>query len=48
MGLTIVDSLDTLLLMGLDAEFARALEWVERNLRFTDQARHATGKRKKK
>jgi hypothetical protein len=39
MGLTIVDSLDTLLLMGLEKEFGRALDWIEQNLHFRDQAR---------
>lgn len=28
-GLTIVDSLDTMLLMGLDEEFDRAMDFVE-------------------
>uniref|UniRef100_A0A183CEC7 alpha-1,2-Mannosidase n=1 Tax=Globodera pallida TaxID=36090 RepID=A0A183CEC7_GLOPA len=33
-GLTIVDSLDTLLIMNLRDEFADAMRWVERELRF--------------
>jgi mannosyl-oligosaccharide alpha-1,2-mannosidase len=34
MGLTIVEALDTLWLMGLDAEFEEGLAWVFANLRF--------------
>ncbi|KAI1290261.1 Endoplasmic reticulum mannosyl-oligosaccharide 1,2-alpha-mannosidase [Halotydeus destructor] len=33
-GLTILDSLDTLIVMGLDDEFKTALEWVEETLTF--------------
>ena len=33
-GLTIVDSLDTLWIMGLRAEFDEGREWVEHNLKF--------------
>jgi hypothetical protein len=35
MGLTIVDSLDTMLLMGLIEEYARAREWVANELEFS-------------
>merc|ERR1711871_1697200 len=34
MGVTLVDSLDTLWLMGMKEEFARAKDWVEKNLHF--------------
>ncbi|GCC26842.1 mannosyl-oligosaccharide 1,2-alpha-mannosidase IA-like isoform X1 [Chiloscyllium punctatum] len=34
LGATIVDSLDTLYIMGLQEEFAEAREWVENNLDF--------------
>lgn len=37
MGLTLVDSLDTLLLMGMEAEAAEAIEWIEHRLRFGEQ-----------
>ena len=37
MGLTIVDSLDTLHLMNLTAEFDLAVEWVRTGLRFGEQ-----------
>ena len=37
MGLTLVDSLDTLILMGLEAEVAEVLEWIERQLHFGKQ-----------
>ena len=37
MALTMVDSLDTLLILGLDAEFGRAASWVEQNLKFGHQ-----------
>ncbi|KAF9419840.1 mannosyl-oligosaccharide alpha-1,2-mannosidase [Podila epigama] len=33
-GFTIVDSLDTILLMGLDKEFKEARDWVEHSLNF--------------
>ena len=35
MGATIVDSLDTLLVMGMKEEFERAKEWVEKKLDFS-------------
>ncbi|XP_016998923.2 endoplasmic reticulum mannosyl-oligosaccharide 1,2-alpha-mannosidase [Drosophila takahashii] len=34
LGLTIVDSLDTMYIMGLDDEFKEARDWVEHSLRF--------------
>ncbi|RZB55448.1 Mannosyl-oligosaccharide 1,2-alpha-mannosidase MNS1 [Glycine soja] len=34
MGATLVDSLDTLFIMGLDAQFKRATEWVAESLHF--------------
>jgi len=37
MGLTLVDSLDTLHMMGLVKEFDEAVAWVGRNLRFEEQ-----------
>ncbi|KAI0964590.1 hypothetical protein AcW1_001376 [Taiwanofungus camphoratus] len=33
-GYTVVDSIDTMLLMGLDAEYARAREWVAEKMSF--------------
>eukprot|EP00966_Prymnesium_polylepis_P133142 3077224-Prymnesium_polylepis.1 len=37
MGLTIIDSLDTMLLMGLRDDFKRAVDWIERYLKFGSQ-----------
>ena len=37
MGLTLVDSLDSLMLMGTEAEIAEALEWIDGRLRFGAQ-----------
>ena len=34
LGLTIVEALDTLWIMGLDEEFREGVEWVEGNLHF--------------
>jgi mannosyl-oligosaccharide alpha-1,2-mannosidase len=34
MGVTLVDSLDTLWLMGMKEEFSRAREWVAKSLTF--------------
>jgi mannosyl-oligosaccharide alpha-1,2-mannosidase len=34
LGLTIVEALDTLYLMGLDAELEEGVRWIERNLHF--------------
>lgn len=36
MGVTLVDSLDTLWLMGMKKEFAEAREWVARDLSFAN------------
>eukprot|EP00607_Mallomonas_marina_P010390 CAMPEP_0182422000 /NCGR_PEP_ID=MMETSP1167-20130531/7594_1 /TAXON_ID=2988 /ORGANISM="Mallomonas Sp, Strain CCMP3275" /LENGTH=874 /DNA_ID=CAMNT_0024599693 /DNA_START=38 /DNA_END=2662 /DNA_ORIENTATION=+ len=36
MGVTLVDSLDTLLLMGLEKEFKEARDWVEKSLTFNN------------
>lgn len=41
LGLTLIDSLDTLHIMGLNQELAEAREWVGRNL-ILDQARMPT------
>lgn len=37
MGLTIVDSLDTMILMGLEEHFKRAIHWINHSLVFGDQ-----------
>ena len=37
MGLTLVDSLDTLIVMGLDEEVALAIDWIDRHLAFGEQ-----------
>lgn len=34
LGLTIVDSLDTMLIMGLEDHFGRARDWVQKSLDF--------------
>ncbi len=34
MGLTIIDSLDTMLIMGLEDHFGRARDWVQKSLDF--------------
>ena len=41
-GYTVVDSLDTMLLMGLDAEYLRARDWVEHKLTFERDAEFNT------
>lgn len=33
-GYTVIDSLDTMLIMGLDQEYHRAKNWVEKKLSF--------------
>lgn len=38
LGLTVVDSLDTLLLMGLTDEYQEARHWVANHLEFPDGA----------
>ena len=40
LGATIVDALDTLWLMGLEAEFQRARDWVVNDLNFNMCAAH--------
>jgi len=35
LGLTLIDSLDTMLVMGLKEEFAEARDWIDTNLKFT-------------
>ena len=37
-GYTVVDSIDTMLLMGLDAEYERARKWVAEQLSFDRDA----------
>jgi hypothetical protein len=37
-GYTVVDALDTMLLMGLDAEYQRARSWVAENMTFDRDA----------
>ena len=37
MGLTVVDSLDTLLILGLEEEFIEARQWVANHLDFEQQ-----------
>jgi len=37
-GYTVVDALDTMLLMGLDAEYLRARDWIEHKLSFERDA----------
>jgi len=37
MGLTLIDSLDTLLVMQLDDEAELALQWIEQSLSFGEQ-----------
>ncbi|KAJ7624463.1 glycoside hydrolase family 47 protein [Roridomyces roridus] len=41
-GYTVVDSLDTMLIMGLDDEYARARAWVENHLSFDRDAEFNT------
>lgn len=41
-GYTVVDALDTMLLMGLDAEYLRARDWVEHRLSFERDAEFNT------
>jgi len=37
MGITLLDSLDTMWIMGLDEKFKNAVKWVETSCRFTNQ-----------
>ena len=39
MGATIVDAMDTLYIMGLDAEFSKGREWIEQSLDFNHVVR---------
>jgi mannosyl-oligosaccharide alpha-1,2-mannosidase len=41
-GFTVVDSIDTILLMGLDAEYLRARSWIEHKLSFDRDAHFNT------
>ncbi|KAJ7088449.1 glycoside hydrolase family 47 protein [Mycena belliarum] len=41
-GYTVVDALDTMLLMGLDAEYARARAWVAQSMSFARDASFST------
>ncbi|KAJ7623033.1 glycoside hydrolase [Mycena polygramma] len=41
-GYTVIDSIDTMLIMGLDDEYARARQWVERSMSFDRDAKFNT------
>ncbi|KAJ6505770.1 glycoside hydrolase [Mycena vitilis] len=41
-GYTVIDSIDTMLIMGLDDEYARARQWVERSMSFDRDANFNT------
>ena len=41
-GYTVIDSLDTMMLMGLDDELARARSWIQQNLTFERDAEFNT------
>ena len=41
-GYTVIDSLDTMILMGLDEEYQRARKWVEEKLDFDKDANFNT------
>ena len=41
-GYTVVDAIDTMLLMGLDGEYVRARSWVEHKLSFERDAEFNT------
>jgi hypothetical protein len=41
-GYTVVDSIDTMLLMGLDGEYLRARSWIEHKLSFDRDAPFST------
>jgi len=45
LGLTLVDSLDTMYIMGLNDEFRQARDWVARNLIFDKPAGHTHSSR---
>ena len=46
LGATILDSLDTLWLMGMQAEYKQARDWVAKDLNFTRYGPACTSKRK--
>lgn len=41
-GYTVVDSIDTMIIMGLDEEYERAKEWVEKEMSFERDANFNT------
>lgn len=41
-GYTVVDSIDTMLIMGLDDEYERARKWVQNHLSFERDAAFST------
>jgi hypothetical protein len=41
-GYTVVDSIDTMLLMGLDGEYLRARSWIQHKLSFDRNASFST------
>lgn len=41
-GYTVIDSMDTMLIMGLDEEYQRARKWVENKLDFDQDANFNT------
>ncbi len=41
-GYTVVDSLDSMLIMGLNEEYNRAKRWIEQNLSFERDAAFST------
>jgi endoplasmic reticulum Man9GlcNAc2 1,2-alpha-mannosidase len=41
-GYTVVDALDTMLLMGLDAEYQRARSWIKSEMSFERDANFST------
>ncbi len=41
-GYTVVDSIDTMHIMGLNDEYARARRWVEQNLSFDKEGSFST------
>ncbi len=41
-GYTVVDSIDTMLIMGLDEEYQRARDWIENKLSFERDANFNT------
>lgn len=38
----IVDSIDTMMIMGLDEEYKRARNWIATDLSFEKEGRHST------